>query len=124
MKSQLHRTILVSACLLACPMLMVSQETAAQKSSMTRTSKSSVPTPPTKASQPMPVDKLAIGRGEVKQLLLLMDTDNDGKVSNQEFMKFMNAEFERLDTDKNGDLDVKELTKSKVRVSHFASVGK
>jgi hypothetical protein len=39
-------------------------------------------------------------------------------------MKFMNAEFERLDTDKNGDLDVKELTKSKVRVSHFASVGK
>jgi Ca2+-binding EF-hand superfamily protein len=62
--------------------------------------------------------------GEVRQLLLLMDTDNDGKVSKQEFMKFMNAEFERLDTDKNGDLDVKELTKSKVRVSHFASVGK
>jgi Ca2+-binding EF-hand superfamily protein len=62
--------------------------------------------------------------GEVRQLLLLMDTDNDGKVSKQEFMKFMNAEFERLDTNKNGDLDVKELTNSKVRVSHFASVGK
>jgi Ca2+-binding EF-hand superfamily protein len=72
----------------------------------------------------MPVVKPAIGMGEVRQLLLLMDTDNDGKVSKQEFMKFMNAEFERLDTDKNGDLDVKELTKSKVRVSHFASVGK
>ena len=124
MKTQLHRTILVSACLLACPMLMVSQETAAQKSSATLASKSSVPTPPTKASQPMPVDKPAIGMGEVKQLLLLMDTDKNGKVSKQEFMKFMNAEFERLDTNKNGNLDVKELTKSKVRVSHFASGGK
>lgn len=72
----------------------------------------------------MPVDKPTIGMGEVRQLLLLMDTDNDGKVSKQEFMKFMNAEFERLDTNKNGDLDVKELTNSKVRVSHFASVGK
>lgn len=72
----------------------------------------------------MPVDKPTIGMGEVRQLLLLMDTDNDGKVSKQEFMKFMNAEFERLDTNKNGDLDVKELANSKVRVSHFASVGK
>jgi hypothetical protein len=105
-------------------MLMVSQETTAQKSSVTLASRSSVPTPPTKAFQAMPVDKPAIGMGEVRQLLLLMDTDNDGKVSKQEFMKFMNAEFERLDTDKNGDLDVKELTKSKVRASHFASVGK
>jgi hypothetical protein len=124
MKTQLHRTLLASACLLACPMLMVSQETAAQESSVTLASKSSVPAPPTKSSQPMPVEKLAIGMGEVKQLLLLMDTDKNGKVSKQEFMKFMNAEFERLDINKNGDLDVKELTKSKVRVSHFASVGK
>ena len=124
MKLQLHTTILVSACLLACPGLLLSQETVAQKSSVTLASRSSVPTPPTKASQAMPVDKPAIGMGEVRQLLLLMDTDNDGKVSKQEFMKFMNAEFERLDTNKNGDLDVKELTKSKVRVSHFASVGK
>ena len=124
MKLQLHTTILVSACLLTCPMFMVSQETVAQKSSVTLASRSSVPTPPTKASQPMPVDKPTIGMGEVRQLLLLMDTDNDGKVSKQEFMKFMNAEFERLDTNKNGDLDVKELTKSKVRASHFASVGK
>ena len=72
----------------------------------------------------MPVDKPTIGMREVRQLLLLMDTDNDGKVSKQEFMKFMNAEFERLDTNNNGDLDVKELANSKVRVSHFASVGK
>jgi len=68
--------------------------------------------------------KVAAGEREAKKLLLLMDKDQNGKVSKQEFMQFMNAEFERLDTNKNGDLDVKELTKSKVRVSHFASGGK
>jgi hypothetical protein len=32
----------------------------------------------------------------------------------------MEAEFERLDKDKSGELDVKELAQSKLRVSHFA----
>jgi Ca2+-binding EF-hand superfamily protein len=64
-----------------------------------------------KASAPKPQDNLALGEGEVKKLLLLMDTDNDGKVSKQEFMSFMEAEFDRLDKKKEGKLDVKELTK-------------
>jgi hypothetical protein len=64
-----------------------------------------------KASAPKPQDNLALGKGEVKKLLLLMDTDNDGKVSKQEFMSFMEAEFDRLDQKKEGKLDVKELTK-------------
>jgi hypothetical protein len=38
-------------------------------------------------------------------------------------MKFMEAEFDRLDKDKSGDLDVNEITQSKLRVSH-ASVGR
>jgi len=63
-----------------------------------------------KASAPKPQDNLALGEGEVKKLLLLMDTDNDGKVSKQEFMSFMEAEFGRLDKKKEGKLDVKELT--------------
>jgi len=37
-------------------------------------------------------------------------------------MSFMEAEFDRLDVKKDGELDVKELTQS--RVSHFGSVGK
>jgi EF hand domain-containing protein len=69
-------------------------------------------------------DKIALGEDEVKQLLLLLDTDKNGKVSKQEFMKFMDAEFNRLDKDKSGELDVKELTQSQVRVSLFTSVGK
>ena len=63
-----------------------------------------------KASAPKPQDNLALGEGEVKKLLLFMDTDNDGKVSKQEFMSFMEAEFDRLDKKKEGKLDVKEVT--------------
>ena len=70
-----------------------------------------------------PNPQLAIGENEVNQLLLLMDTDKNGKISRQEYMKFMEAEFDRLDRDKSGELDVKELTQSKFQVSHPASVG-
>jgi EF hand domain-containing protein len=77
-----------------------------------------------KAATPKAQDKLALGEPEVKQLLLLMDADKNGKISKQEWTKFMEAEFDRLDTGKSGQLDVKELTQSKLRVSHFVSVGK
>ena len=39
-------------------------------------------------------------------------------------MKFMEAEFARLDKAKTGYLDVEELIQSKLRVSHFSSAGK
>jgi hypothetical protein len=39
-------------------------------------------------------------------------------------MQFMEAEFDRLDKNRRGQLDVKELTQSKLRASHFANVGK
>jgi hypothetical protein len=64
-----------------------------------------------------------LGMEEVKQLVLLMDTDKNGKISKKEFMSFMEAEFDRLDTDKSGELDVRELKQSKVRASK-ALVGK
>ena len=74
-----------------------------------------------KKAAPKPEDKLALGEAEVKQLLLLMDTDQNGKISKQEYMRFMEAEFERLDKDKSGELDVKELTQSKLQVTHYRS---
>jgi Ca2+-binding EF-hand superfamily protein len=78
-----------------------------------------------RASVPKPPpDRLALAENEVKQLLLLMDTDKNGKISKHEYMRFMESEFERLDRKSNGQLDVKELTESKLRVSHFAAVGK
>jgi len=59
--------------------------------------------------------KVAAGVPATKQLLLLMDTDKNGKVSKQEFMSFMTAEFDRLDINHDGELDVKELMQLQVR---------
>ena len=58
---------------------------------------------------------LVAGEEAAKQLLLLMDRDKSGKVSRQEFMSFMEAEFDRLDKDKSGELDVNELRESQFR---------
>jgi hypothetical protein len=77
-----------------------------------------------KAAVPKPQDKLAIGEDEAKQLLLLIDSDKKGKISKQQWMKFMAAEFDRLDKTKSGELDVTELMQSKLRVRPFLSVGK
>ncbi len=60
--------------------------------------------------------RLAAGEREAKKMLLLKDTGQSGKISKQEFVSFMEAEFERLDTNKDGELDVKELTNSRVQV--------
>jgi len=62
--------------------------------------------------------RIEAGEKEARKLLLLMDRDQNGKVSKQEFLSFMEAEFERLDVNKDGQLDVKELTRSQVRVSN------
>ena len=59
--------------------------------------------------------KVAAGTPATEQLLLLMDKDKNGKVSKAEFMAFMDAEFDRLDVNKDGELDVKELTQLRVR---------
>lgn len=55
--------------------------------------------------------RLAAGEQYCKQLLLLMDKNKDGKVSREEFMSYMAAEFDRLDKSKDGQLDATELTR-------------
>jgi hypothetical protein len=57
--------------------------------------------------------KLVAGEADAKQMLLLMDRDQSGKVSRQEFMTFMTEEFELLDKNKDGELDVNELLQSR-----------
>jgi Ca2+-binding EF-hand superfamily protein len=74
-----------------------------------------------KASTPKSQEKVALGEEEVKRLLLLMDTDKDGKISKTEFMAYMEAEFKRLDKNNDGKLDAKELTKSKLRAAPASS---
>src|SRR5277367_5241791 len=77
-----------------------------------------------KASVPKQPDKVELGLAEVKQLLLLMDTDENGKISKQEWMKYMEAEFDRLDKEKTGELEAKDLAQSQVSVRRFASAGR
>ena len=71
-----------------------------------------------KAATSKPPDKLAMANNDVKELLLLMDADNNGKISKKEWMSFMEAEFNQLDKDGNGELDVKELAQARLMLRH------
>jgi hypothetical protein len=75
-----------------------------------------------KASVPHTQDRLALGEENVKQLLALMDADKNGMVSKEAYMKFMEAEFDRLDAKNQGQLNAKQLTQTKLSASRF--VGK
>lgn len=54
---------------------------------------------------------LDAGLQQTEVLLALMDTDHSGKVSKEEFMSFMEKEFDLLDKNKDGVLDLNELRK-------------
>ena len=71
-----------------------------------------------KAATPKQQTTDALAEKNVKELLLLMDTDKNGKIAKQEWMEFMEAEFDTLDKDKKGELDRKELLQSTVSVKH------
>jgi hypothetical protein len=77
-----------------------------------------------KDSVPKPQDKVALAEDGVEQLLLLIDTNKSGKIKKQEWMKFMEEEFDRLDKNKSGEIDAKELARSRLRARPFPSVGK
>jgi Ca2+-binding EF-hand superfamily protein len=74
-----------------------------------------------RAANASPQDKLALADENVKELLLLMDADRNGKISKREWMSFMEAEFNKLDKDGNGELDTKELLQSRLLVRHANS---
>lgn len=76
------------------------------------------------ASVPKTQDDLAIGEDDARQLLLLIGPNKHGKITKKAWMTFMAAEFDRLDKDKSGGLDVKELAQSRLRVSPFSAAGK
>jgi hypothetical protein len=71
-----------------------------------------------KASVPRIQDRLALGEEHVKQLLLIMES-NDGTISKQEYLKFMEAEFDRLDKSNQGRLNARQLNQSTITASRF-----
>ena len=79
-----------------------------------------------KASVPKQPNMAAIASEKVKELLAVMETDKNGKISKQEWMKFMESEFDKLDTTKKGEIDPKQILKSSVSLTHAhgSDVGK
>jgi Ca2+-binding EF-hand superfamily protein len=67
----------------------------------------------------------AAAQSDVRNLLRLMDKDKNGSVSKDEFMQYMAQAFDRLDVNKNGQLERNELTNTKFPFSkrtHDATV--
>jgi uncharacterized membrane protein YdfJ with MMPL/SSD domain len=85
-------------------------------------SEKSTGVPPPTPEQAKRERQLAAATEGARELLLVIDTNKSGKISKEEWMKFMVAEFDRLDTDHKGQLNVEELTKSRIRVRPY--VGK
>ena len=72
-----------------------------------------------KASTPKSQDRLALGEQNVKQLLLLMEADKDGMISQAEYLRYMEAEFHRLDRANRGELNARELNQSSLSAARF-----
>jgi hypothetical protein len=64
---------------------------------------------PAKKEKKMP-SYPALMKMEPKQVSTMMDADNSGYVSREEFMKFYEALYDRLDRDKNQQLTPPEFT--------------
>jgi hypothetical protein len=66
--------------------------------------------PHSKAAYAASKRALAAAQGSTRQLLRLMDADKNGVVSKEEFLQFMSEEFDRLDADRNEQLERRELS--------------
>jgi len=75
---------------------------------------------------PKQPDKNVMAVENVKQLLLVIDTNNKDKISKQQWMAFMGAQFDRLDVEKKGELDQTAIRQSIEYVKHarFSDLGR
>jgi sulfatase maturation enzyme AslB (radical SAM superfamily) len=73
-----------------------------------------------KASVPRTQDRLTMGEEPTKQLLLVMSTNGRDTVTKQEYMKFAEQEFDRLDKEKKGTLNVHQFSQMSLASSHYA----
>jgi uncharacterized membrane protein len=50
--------------------------------------------------------------GRVAAIIQQMDADHNGRISKEEFMQYMSAEFDRIDRDRSGELTSEEISRS------------
>jgi Ca2+-binding EF-hand superfamily protein len=55
----------------------------------------------------------ATAQAQIRQLLLLMDKDKNGAVSKDEFMEYMSQTFDRVDVNKNSQLEHDNLSNAR-----------
>jgi Ca2+-binding EF-hand superfamily protein len=72
-----------------------------------------------KTSVPKQRNTIAMASDNAREIFLLMNTNRNGKISKQAWMRFMEAEFDRLDTTKKGEIDPKELVQSADSAGHI-----
>ena len=63
---------------------------------------------------------------DAKEILLVMDTDKQGKITKEAWMKFMATEFDRMDADGSGTIDPQnlQLAKRPPGPKRFSDLGK
>ena len=71
-------------------------------------------------------DPVTLAIQYAKGIVFLMDTDKQGKITKEAWMKFMAAEFDKLDTDRCGTLDPEKMQKANepLKHPHFSDLGK
>ena len=67
-----------------------------------------------KESAPKAPNRIALANDNAMAMLFLMDADKNGKISKQEWMSFMSAEFDRLDVNRRGELEPKKFDRSRM----------
>jgi hypothetical protein len=73
-----------------------------------------------------PADPTLLATDDVKEILLLMNTDTNGKITPEEWIRFMAAEFDRFDPARKAAIDPKKITpvKEQARPTRFSDLGK
>jgi len=71
-----------------------------------------------------PQTQTAIADEQIERILLLMRTDQNGKISEHDFMKFMKSEFRKLTTSQPGPVVTQQVAHSRPQVTPSLVYGK
>jgi hypothetical protein len=79
-----------------------------------------------KQSVPKPLDRIALGDDQTQQVSVsfVLDVNKNSQISKQDWLKLMATEFDKLDTNKSGQIDATQLAQSQASVTPTEKLGK